>query len=103
MLHFPWGKSPIHPRSAPGWRWVDAFLVIGVAGLLLGILDLGREWTGELRPAIEIDLDNPWELPRYTFFSLMRGLIAYVLSLAFTLIYGYWAAKDSRAERVLVP
>ena len=33
----------------------------------------------------------------------MRGLIAYVLSLAFTLVYGYWAAKDPRAERLLVP
>ena len=33
----------------------------------------------------------------------MRGLIAYVLSLLFTLVYGYWAAKDQVAERVLVP
>src|SRR5208282_3623511 len=28
---------------------------------------------------------------------------AYVLSLVFTLIYGYWAAKDHVAERVLIP
>ena len=42
-------------------------------------------------------------LPRYTFFSLARGLIAYVLSLAFTLTYGYWAAKDPVARRVLIP
>ena len=33
----------------------------------------------------------------------MRGLIAYVLSLLFTLVYGYWAAKDRVAQRVLVP
>src|SRR5207249_10854248 len=42
-------------------------------------------------------------LPRYTFFSLSRGLLAYSLSLGFTLAYGYWAAKDRTAERVLVP
>src|SRR5207248_2824927 len=46
---------------------------------------------------------SPWALPQYTFFSLSRGLIAYVLSLLFTLGYGYWAAKDPIAERVLVP
>src|SRR6266852_4126342 len=34
---------------------------------------------------------------------LSRGLLAYVLSLAVTLTYGYWAAKDRLAERVLVP
>src|SRR5262249_4053085 len=32
-----------------------------------------------------------------------RGLIAYVISLLFTLVYGYWAAKDRAAERVLIP
>ena len=30
-------------------------------------------------------------------------MIAYVFSLTFTLIYGYWAAHDRAAERVLVP
>ena len=49
-----------------------------------------------------IDL-SPWALPRYTFYSLSRGLAAYCLSLAFTLVYGYWAAKDKRAGSVLLP
>src|SRR5207249_5006691 len=34
---------------------------------------------------------------------LTRGLVAYCFSLLFTLGYGYWAAKDRRAERVLLP
>src|SRR5262249_28088630 len=50
----------------------------------------------------EIDL-SPWALPRYTLLSLSRGLTAYLLSLGFTFVYGYWAAKDAVAERVLVP
>src|SRR5262245_35858670 len=81
---------------------VDLCVVVGVAGLLFGIIDLAREWTGELRPTVEIDL-SPWALPEYTFFSMSRGLMAYMLSLSFTLTYGYWAAKDRVAERVLVP
>jgi len=36
-------------------------------------------------------------------FSLIRGLLAYVLSLGFTLVYGYWAAKDRVAGRLLLP
>ena len=34
---------------------------------------------------------------------MVRGIIAYGLSLTFTIIYGYWAAKDRIAEKVLVP
>ena len=36
-------------------------------------------------------------------YSLCRGLIAYSFSLLFTLVYGYWAAKDKIAERLLIP
>src|SRR6266481_6507462 len=81
---------------------VDLAIVVALAGLLFGVLQLGREWRGASRPAIVIEL-SPLALPRYTFYSLSRGLLAYGLSLAFTLTYGYWAAKDRIAERVLVP
>ena len=57
---------------------------------------------GKHRASVEIDL-SPWALPRYTLFSLARGLIAYGISLVFTLVYGYWAAKDQVAGRVLIP
>ncbi|HMP04054.1 MAG TPA: ABC transporter permease subunit, partial [Gemmatales bacterium] len=71
-------------------------------GVFLGAVQVGRTWVGEHRAAVEIDL-SPWRLPEYTFFSLSRGLIAYVLSLGFTLAYGWWAAKDKIAARVLLP
>src|SRR5262249_48226572 len=82
--------------------WVDFLVVLALAGVLYGLIDVTRQWGGEHRPSVDIDL-SPWALPRYTFFSLSRGLVAYVISLTFTLLYGYWAAKDARAERVLVP
>ncbi len=82
--------------------WVDLAIVIGLAGLLYGLIGLSAEWTGAPRPTVAIDL-SPWTLPRYTFFSLTRGLLAYLISLGFTLGYGYWAAKDRAAERVLIP
>jgi NitT/TauT family transport system permease protein len=87
-------------------RWavlVDGLLILGLAGLVVGLADFGGAATQPLRESVDIDLGNPWLLPQYTFFSLSRGLIAYVLALGFTLVYGYWAAKDAIAEKVLVP
>jgi NitT/TauT family transport system permease protein len=42
-------------------------------------------------------------LPGYAALSLLRIMIAYVLSLAFTLAYGYIAAYNPRAERFMIP
>jgi NitT/TauT family transport system permease protein len=82
--------------------WIDWLVIVALAGLFYGILDLAHEWSGPHRPAVEIDL-SPWALPQYMLYSLSRGLLAYVISLGFTLAYGYWAAKDCVAERVLIP
>jgi NitT/TauT family transport system permease protein len=81
---------------------MDLLVVIGLGGLLFALVGFGREWTSVQRPAIEIDL-SPWALPRYTMFSLARGLLAYLISLGFTLVYGFWAAKDRLAGKLLVP
>jgi NitT/TauT family transport system permease protein len=97
-----WGGTIALLDTARKLGWVDLLFVLGVVGLLAGLVDVAREWVGEYRPAIEIDL-SPSALPLYTFFSLSRGLIAYCLSLGFTLVYGYWAAKDKNAERLLIP
>ena len=83
-------------------RWTDLGLLIAVGGVVFGLVRLAQQWTGALRPTIEIDL-SLGALPEYTLLSLWRGLAAYVLSLLFTLVYGYWAAKDHAAERILIP
>jgi NitT/TauT family transport system permease protein len=101
-----WGEATALLHRARLFGWVDLLVVLALGGLLYGLLDLASEWTarhaaGEHR-AFDIDL-SPLALPRYTFFSLARGLVAYAISLLFTLGYGYWAAKDRRAERILLP
>ena len=82
--------------------WTDLALVAGLGGTIFGLVRLAQEWTGALRPTVEIALSIR-ALPGYALLSLSRGLAAYVLSLLFTLVYGYWAAKDHVAERVLIP
>ncbi len=42
-------------------------------------------------------------LPVYAAYSLLRITVAYFLSLAFTLAYGYIAAYNARAERIMIP
>src|SRR5262249_4020878 len=97
-----WGGATALLEQSRRFGWADLLLVAGLVGLLYGLFDLAGQAAGAHRQAVEIDL-SPWALPRYTFFSLCRGLFAYVLSLCFTLVYGYWAAKEKTAERVLIP
>jgi NitT/TauT family transport system permease protein len=97
-----WGNaSAIISHYQKVW-WIDVSLLLAFIGIIFGIFNLSHEWTGVYRSKVEIDL-SPWALPKYTFYSLCRGLIAYALSLVFTLAYGYWAAKDHVAEKVLIP
>src|SRR5512138_2972210 len=82
--------------------WIDLALAAGLGGTIYGLIRLAQEWTGALRPTVDIDLSFG-ALPGYALLSLSRGLAAYALSLLFTLAYGYWAARDRVAERVLIP
>ena len=97
-----WGNATAFITRYQKVWWIDVSLLLGLIGLIFGMINVAHEWTGVHRPTVEIDL-SPWALPKYTFFSLCRGLIAYVLSLLFTFAYGYWAAKDHIAEKVLIP
>jgi NitT/TauT family transport system permease protein len=97
-----WGQAAVAFGRGRRFPYADLAILFGIAGFFFGLVTLGREWTGALRPTVEIDL-SPWALPKYALFSLSRGLTAYVLSLAFTFVYGYWAARDKIAERLLVP
>ncbi len=51
-------------------------------------------------PAISL---QPDALPWYALYSLLRMGAAYILSVVFTLIYGYLAAMSKRNEQVMIP
>ncbi len=67
-----------------------------------GVLSFGRYWIGPVSTQAEIDL-HPAALPKYALYSVLRITIAYGFSLGFTLIYGYIAAYNRKAERFMIP
>lgn len=104
---------PHNPASTatipwPSLPWLGRSFLIDVPIFLLGIavlysvVALARYWSGPLTPQVDIDL-RARALPLYALYSVLRIAIAYLLSLLFTLVYGYVAAYNRRAEKVLVP
>jgi NitT/TauT family transport system permease protein len=97
------GKGPWSLLPAQTWSVVtDFFLFAAGLSVFYAILVLARSWFGPFNPHVEISRD-PSHLPLYAAYSLLRITIAYILSLAFTLVYGYVAAYNPRAERVMIP
>jgi len=94
------GRAIFHERTGP--FFID-ILIFGVlmAGFY-GLLVIAQAWLGPFRPAVSISR-SPQALPAYAANSLLRILIAYLLSLLFTLVYGYIAAYNAKAERIMIP
>jgi len=97
-----WGQAVAVLDRSRRLRLADLLVIAGVVGVIFAVTRVRGEWAGAARTSVKIDL-SPRALPLYTLLSLSRGLFAYLLSLAFTLVYGFWAAKDRLAERFLIP
>ena len=80
----------------------DLLMFAAAIALFYGVLVVARTWLGPFTPAVEISR-SPLALPAYAGLSLLRITLAYGLSLAFTLVYGYVAAYNAKAERFMIP
>jgi NitT/TauT family transport system permease protein len=83
-------------------RLPDLVMFAAAIALFYGILVVARTWLGPFTPSVEIS-QSPLALPAYAGLSLLRITLAYLLSLVFTLVYGYVAAYNPRAERFMIP
>ena len=92
--------APFTPSRLP-LRLPDIIVGLALAALLYLAIQLALGAPDQLAgPAISLE---PAALPYYGLRSLLRMAAAYVLSLAFALLYGYTIAKSRRAETVLLP
>ncbi len=93
-----WGQFPAGGRSLLR----DLPVLAAGFAIFYGLLVFARYGIGPVNTQAEIQL-APGALPKYAFFSVTRIAIAYFLSLGFTLVYGYVAAYNSKAERLMIP
>src|SRR5579863_10108972 len=96
--HRVWAQLPSLETS----HLPDVIMFAAGIAMFYGVVIVGRTWFGPFTPSVEISR-SPWALPAYAGYSLLRIAIAYLLSLTFTLVYGYVAAYNPRAERFMIP
>jgi len=76
---------------------MDAIVFALLFAVIYAIVAVARYWFSAPVAAVEISL-SPAAIPRYAFYSLVRMIVAYLLSLVFAVAYGYFAAYHKRAE-----
>ncbi len=96
-----------HPlaRTLVTARTWPFFIDLGVAACALAIffaiVSTGVYWFQKPIPVVPIS-SSISALPLYAFYSIVRMAIAYFLSLAFAITYGYIAAYNPRIEPWMV-
>src|SRR5271163_1298425 len=94
----PWGISPANVPSLLR----DLPILFAAFALFYAVLSMTHYWLTPVDAGTVISL-NPSALPKYAMFSVLRIAAAYLCSLAFTLVYGYIAAYNARAEKFMLP
>jgi NitT/TauT family transport system permease protein len=89
------------PASLPSLLRDFPIVFAGLA-LFYALLSMTHVWMGPVSSHAEIQL-RASALPRYAMYSFLRIAIAYALSLAFSIVYGYIAAYNAKAERFMIP
>lgn len=86
------------------FHFIDIGVLLFFFAVLYAVVKLGSGMAAPfvIEDAADISLD-PSMLPYYAGRSLLRMFIAFGASLLFTLVYGYFAAKNRTAEKVLIP
>jgi NitT/TauT family transport system permease protein len=89
-------QQPLRPL-----RWGDLLILLFIVSVLYFGVHLAFK-APETIPGPQIVL-KPGLLPYYAIRSLVRMAAAYILSLIFTIIYGYTAVYNRKAEQILMP
>lgn len=81
---------------------VDVVLFFIGLALVYGLVSAaqGFEIESSYEPTISLSL---WRIPYYAWLSILRQLFAFILSLAFSIGFGYLASHNKTAENILIP
>ncbi len=95
-------SSRYEERPSRRFGFIDVGIILVLVAVMTLLVIAASRWAAPLTPVVSITL-APGMLPVYAGYSLLRMLLAYLLSLIFTLMYGHIAATNRRAERVMIP
>src|SRR5213593_3806972 len=92
--------SPVFP-GGPAFTAGDALVLLLLVSMLYAGVRLAFGSPKVISgPSIST---SPWALPWYAILSTGRMTVAYLLSLGFSLVYGYAAARNRTARKALMP
>src|SRR5579863_2598701 len=94
-IQYPFARAVVTVRKWP--FFIDLGVGLCALALFFAVVHTGEYWFGRPVPMVPISLKSS-SLPLYAFYSVIRIGIAYLLSLAFALVYGYTAAYNKRLE-----
>ena len=83
-------------------RLIDLLILFSFVGVMSLVVYVASGWRYEIQPAIEISLDIR-NIPLYSANSLVRITSAYMLSLLFSIWYGYTANRSRVHEKIMIP
>jgi NitT/TauT family transport system permease protein len=93
-----WGFFPL---AVPSFL-KDLPIFLAAFSVFYAFIAIARYWLTPFSSQVEISL-RPGALPVYAMFSVMRIAISYFISLIFSVAYGYVAAYNRKAERIMIP
>lgn len=84
------------------WPFVlDLSVAAALLAAFYAVIWIAKFWFSSAIPEVAIER-SPSHLPLYAFYSTARIFIAYILSLAFAIGYGYLAAYNKRVEGLMI-
>jgi NitT/TauT family transport system permease protein len=92
-------RSLVTVRTWP--FFIDAGVALCALAVFFAVVRTGLYWLGKPVPVVAISTSIT-ALPLYAFYSIVRMCIAYLLSVAFAISYGYIAAYNPRLEPWMV-
>ena len=91
----PLARTRVTVRSWP--FFIDLGIALCALAAFFAVISTGVYWLSKPVPVVAIST-SIHALPVYAFYSIVRMAIAYCLSLAFAITYGYLAAYNPRIE-----
>lgn len=86
-----------------GRQW-DLYATVIILGLIVLLSVATKNMSAPYHPGVKIAINlQPSDLPYYALRTTTRMLIALIASIIMTFIFATWAAKSSRAERIIIP